>query len=440
MRWTARSWKVCLPRQDAGSTAPVHVESLREGRMTLRIRSGLGDLAHWRCLEPVLVFETDDWGLERRASSKRLKTYGEAGERADEETETAEDLLRLFDVLERHRDETGRPAGFTANFIVANPDHDAIARDRYDTYHEILIDAREDLRSAYQEGAERAVFCAGLHGRSHFSVEGWLTDLRRDVPGARQLSSERRHGGLSLLKGQGQRYHTEYVSWRTGVEPEEEALVTELKASLDVLEQLFGRRPLSTIAPHYVFSNRTEKAWWKAGLRFIQGGNYQVVRGDNAPYGESWVSHAMGERSPAGLRYLRRFVRFEPRPERSHQGVAAALPRIRHCFEQKLPAVVDTHRINYTGMYREGGLRALDEFLGTLTPLRPRFLTTAELGEAIERGGCYRDVFTGTESSLTVLDPGWRRTLRTAVGRRNARRAAVGWGTRATREQTEPST
>jgi hypothetical protein len=326
---------------------------------------------------------------------------------------------------DRHRDATGRPAAFSANFIVANPDHDAIARDRYDVYHEILIGAREDIRVAYREGLERGVFCAELHGRRHFSVEAWLADLRRDVPGARQLSSDHRHGGLSLLKGQGWRYHTEYISWRTGVEPDEETLAGDLKDSLDVLERLFGRRPSSTIAPHYIFSSRTEKAWRKAGLRFIQGGNYQVLRGDDGGHGNLWVSHVMGERSPSRLRYLRRFAKFEPRPSRPHQGIAAALPRILSCFEQSIPAVVDTHRINYTGQYREGGLRALNELLDALKPLQPRFLTTAELGEAIERGGPYQDTFTGMERSLTVFDPGWRRALRAAAGWRNARRATV---------------
>ncbi len=392
--------------------------------MSSRKWPGFGSFAHWRCAEPVLVLETDDWGLERRASSERLRAFGEPGERADEEMETADDLRRLFDVLEQHRDAAGRPAAFSANFIVANPDHDAIARDRYEAYHEIPIGAREDLRSAYREGVERGVFCAELHGRRHFSVEEWLADLRRDVPGARQLSSERRHGGLSLLKGQGHRYHTEYVSWRTGVEPDEETLEGDLKTSLDALERLFGRRPLSTIAPHYVFSARTERAWRKAGLRFIQGGNYHVVRRDNAGYGDFWVEHAMGEKSPAGLRYLRRSIKFEPRPERPHQGIAAALPRIRSCFEQRIPAVVDTHRINYTGRYCEQGLRDLNELLDALKPQRPLYLTSPELGEAIDCGGIYCDIVTREMRLLTPLDPAWRRALRFAVGRRNSRRVA----------------
>lgn len=390
-----------------------------------RIIGRLRRLTHWRCAEPVLVFESDDWGLERRASSERLRAFGEPGEWADEEMETAEDMRRLFDVLDRHRDVTGRSAVFSANFIVTNPDHDAIARDRYGVYHEIPISTREDLCVAWREGMERRVLLAELHGRRHFSVEEWLADLRRDVPGARELSSEYRHGGLSLLKGQNWRYHTEYVSWRTGVEPDEKTLAAELKNSLDILEGIFGRRPTSTIAPHYIFSSRIEKAWRDAGLRFVQGANYQILRSENGGHGTVSASHPLGERSPSGLLYLHRFIRFEPRPERPHQGIAAALGSIRRCFDQRIPAVVDTHRINFTGRYREGGLRALDELLHALKPLRPLFLTTGELGEAVERRGPYRDVFTGTERPLTVFDSVLRRALRVAVGRWIARRAAV---------------
>ena len=324
-------------RQDGGWRGGLYPAMGTARHLVQRVERTAQDHAQWRCTEPVLVFESDDWGLDRRASSERLKAFGKPGPRADEELETAEDLRRLFDVLDGHRDVTGRPAVFTANVVVTNPDYDAIARDRYEVYHENPISSREDLRAARREGVARGVFCAELHGRCHFSISAWMADLRSNVAGARALCSEHRHGGLSLLEGQSQRYHTEYISWRTGVEPDEEALIAELKDSLDILEEVFGRRPTSTIAPHYVFSSRIEKAWRKAGLRFVQGGQYQVLRGRASEYGSVTVSHALGERSPTGLLYLSRFVRFEPRPERPHQGIASALAGIRSCFEQGIP-------------------------------------------------------------------------------------------------------
>jgi glycosyltransferase involved in cell wall biosynthesis len=395
------------------------------GRLAQRVERRLHDHARWRCTEPLLIFESDDWGLDRRASSERLKAFGRPGPRADEELETAEDLRRLFDVLDGHRDATGRPAVFTANVIVANPDYDAITRDRYEVYHEIPIGRRKDLRLAWGEGVARGVVCVELHGRRHFSVEEWMADLRGDVAGARVLCSEHRHGGLSLLEGQSQRYHTEYLTWRTGVESDERTLALELKGSLDILEEVFGRRPTSTIAPHYVFSSRIEKAWREAGLRFVQGAHYQVLRGQAGEYGHVSVSHALGERSPSGLLYLSRSVRFEPRPERPHQGIASALAAIRWCIEQGIPAVVDTHRVNFTGRCRDGALHELGELLDALRPLRPLFLTTGELGEAIEHRGRFRDIQTGEERALTPLDPAWRRGLRPVLGGWNARRVAL---------------
>ena len=400
-------------------------EGETRARRSSRTWRGFGRLGQWRCAEPVLIFESDDWGLDRRASSERLKAFGKPGQRADEELETVEDLRRLFDVLDGYRDVSGRPAVFTANVVVANPDHDAIKRDRYEVYHEIPINRREDLCAAWREGVARGVVYAELHGRSHLSVAAWMADLRDDVAGARALSSEHRHGGLSLLEGESQRYHTEYMSWRTGVEPDKRALVAELKDSLDILEELFGRRPTSTIAPHYVFASRIEEAWREAGLRYVQGGQYQVLRGQASEYGHVTVSHTLGERSPGGLVYLQRSVRFEPRPERPHQGIATCLARIRSCFDRGVPAVVDTHRVNYTGRYRDDGLHSLGGLLDALRPLRPLFLTTGELGEAIEHEGRFRDLRTGEERSLTPLDPRWRRGLRGALGHWNARRVAA---------------
>jgi glycosyltransferase involved in cell wall biosynthesis len=429
---TAKKWAEIYDEvRDGGERDRLHERRGWRGRpnriarrLVQRVERRLHDHARWQCAEPLLIFESDDWGLDRRASSERLKAFGRPGPRADEELETVEDMRRLFDVLDGHRDATGRPAAFTANVVVASPDYDAITRDRYEVYREIPISRREDLRLAWREGVERGVFCAELHGRRHFSVEEWMADLRGDVAGARALCSEHRHGGLSLLEGQSQRYHTEYLTWRTGVESDERTLTLELKGSLDILEELSGRRPTSTIAPHYVFFSRIEKAWREAGLRFVQGAHYQVLRGQAGEYGHDSVSHALGERSRSGLLYLSRSVRFEPRPERPHQGIASALAAIRSCFEQGIPAVVDTHRVNFTGRYRDGALHELGELLDALRPLRPLFLTTGELGEAIEHRGRFRDIQTGEERALTPLDPAWRRGLRPVLGGWNARRIA----------------
>ena len=78
--------------------------------------------------------------------------------RADEQTETPEDLTRLYEVLGRYSDTAGRTACFTANFVIANPDFEAIGRDRFTTYYEAPISRTEQWERAWLEGIERRVF------------------------------------------------------------------------------------------------------------------------------------------------------------------------------------------------------------------------------------------------------------------------------------------
>ncbi len=376
-----------------------------------RVFRRLKRMSHWRCREPVIVFESDDWGLERRACSSIISGYGEPGEWADEETETAEDLSRLFTVLEAHRDCTGRPACFTANFVVTNPDWSAIERGGFTSYHEIPIHENEALAAKWLEGFEREVFLPQYHGRHHFWVESWLRDLRQNVSCVRQMFKKRCGGGLSQIKGQGWRYHSEYLDWHSDRELAPDELDARLDDSLKIFRRTFNFDSLSTIAPHYLFTPAVCQGWQRAGIRFIQGSGYRLLRARSQQ--PRSMGHCLGEHSSDRMLYLIRPIKFEPRPQRPGSGTKQALEDILSCFERQIPAVVDTHRINYTGPWREQSLRALDELLGAVTPFRPRFLTSVELGEAILQDGRYKRHWGLNGDVLTPNDPIWRRSLRT---------------------------
>ena len=53
--------------------------------------------------------------------------------------------------------------------------------------------------------------------------------------------------------------------------------------------------------------------------------------------------------------------------------------------------IVDTHRINFTGRFRDDALAQLDGLLSDLDGLGVRYLTTDELVEAIRGEGRYID-------------------------------------------------
>lgn len=385
-----------------------------------RVWGRLRWLAHWRCKEPVVVLESDDWGMQRTACPDDVARYGAPSEWAYESSETAEDLQSLYRVLESHRDRYGNPACLTANFIVCNPDYDAIEASGYDEYRDHPLDhtADADVLAGYREGMERGVLDPAYHGRRHLCPTPWLEDLRQDVPGARALFALRRGGGITLCEGQGWRYHSEYIDWRRGRFLTAAEVGTFLEPGVAVFRRIFGRDSASTIPPHYLFGGGTCKAWVQARIGCVQGAGYRLSAGAG---GETLVwSHYLGEAGPAGLVYLNRTVRLEPRPSRPRSGLASAANAMREMFAGKVPVVVDTHRINYTGGFRRQALAELDGMLAEAERAGAVFLSTAELAEAIRGAGRYHDRRSGETRRLTPISTRWTASARSLLALRQA--------------------
>src|SRR6185295_19321114 len=98
-------------------------------RLRKKIQRETRYLSHVKFEEPILVFESDDWGMERKPAGRVIQKFAEPGEWADEQTESIEDLQCLYETLTKYHDAHGRPACITANFIMANPDFDQIEKD-----------------------------------------------------------------------------------------------------------------------------------------------------------------------------------------------------------------------------------------------------------------------------------------------------------------------
>jgi Glycosyl hydrolase family 57 len=372
-------------------------------RLKKKIQRDTRNLSHMKFAEPILVFESDDWGMERKPAANVIQKFAEPGEWADEQTESIEDMQCLFETLTKYRDPHGRPACFTANFIMANPDFDRIEKAAFQHYYDVTLDTSlsDPIRQKYLFGIHQKCFSPQYHGRKHFWTETWLKDLRENVRGSRELFDERCHGGLSLLQGEGWRYHSEYVDWKSGKTPTEENIYDSMKEDLDIFERLFGYRSLSVIPPHYIFTPDVEKVWKRLGIRYIQGAGYRLIRKSNGS--TQTKSHYLGEASPQDLIYSIRTVKFDPRPSRPNQNWQAAVKLIELCFERGVPAVVDTHRINYTGKYRDEGIRQLNELLNACQKHKPLFLNSVELGDAVSRNGEYTDVFDQKNYSLRTI-------------------------------------
>lgn len=344
-------------------------------RLTRRARFWAG----FRCKEPVVVLESDDWGLRRRPAADQLSAYGTPSEWADEQAEGPDDVSRLLEVLERHRGPDGRPAAMTMNVVAANPDLEAIAADGFERYHDRPVDETLDptTLAALREGVHRSLLALELHGRSHLAVDRWLADLRADERAA-TLLRDGVDGGLSLLEGEGHRYQSEYLDWATGHARTEDDLVAWLRPAVDTVTRLAGTAPRATVAPHYVLTDAAERAVAHLGIEYVQATDYRLH-----PRQERPRASYLGQPRPTGVVHLTRTVRFDPRPQRRGHHVAEAVAGLRRCFGQGLPAVVDTHRINYTGRWGAAAAAELDGLLAAADAAGARYRTTAELGDAV---------------------------------------------------------
>lgn len=368
--------------------------------------------AAFRCAEPVVVLESDDWGLRRRPDPDAVRRWGTPSGWAHEHAETADDLDGLAAVLAGHRDPDGTPAALTMNVIAANPDHEAITADDFCRYHDRPVDetAPAAVVDRLRAGVADGVFDLQLHGRSHADVDRWLADLRAGHPGARELFAAGVDGGLALTSEQGWRYHSELLSWSEDRARTADDLEAWLAPAVATVTRLGGRAPRAAVAPHYVLTAEAEEAWRRLGVAYVQSAERRL-RPQRT--GRSYL----GQPSRSGLVHLARTVRFDPRPGRQGHHLAETVEAVRRTVSQGLPAVIDTHRINFTGPWAADALGELDALLAVTDELGSRYLTATELGDAVTTDGTYRSARTGREHHLHVRGRPARAATRPLFGR-----------------------
>src|SRR5690606_9009195 len=103
--------------------------------------------------------------------------------------ESNEDLEGLYEVLDSVKGADGKPAKFTANSLVANPDFGKIRGAGYQKYFfepftETLkrYPSHHRLMELYQEGIDKGLIQPQFHGREHLNVPRWMKALQKAEP------------------------------------------------------------------------------------------------------------------------------------------------------------------------------------------------------------------------------------------------------------------
>ena len=354
-----------------------------------KFRSIVGNYLSLKRFPPIIVFESDDWGSHRTHDAANLPRLSDMGFAMDRSVyafdciETACDINALERVLTENVSRVGSVPKFTANFVMANPDFQAIdASDRtayrYTPYYDEqrLFDGPA-LAAAWGQAISRGAFVPQLHCREHIKWWAWMADLA--VPD----SDASRTFGMNMC-GVPQACSPTQTSYFAPVYVDEafarrkpDAFTQTIAEGARLFQDHFGFASQTTIAPVAFWNDRVEDIWHDHGIRGIQSPWVQSREVDGLV---SETPRFLGQSNRHGQRYLLRNCTFEPR--KASLGVERALSDIERAFRFGKPAIVSTHRVNYVaGIDSDGAqssLALLDRLLKTILDTWPdtEFLTS----------------------------------------------------------------
>lgn len=343
--------------------------------MIRTIKRNLLNLQGWRTNRKIVVFESDDWGSTRiqdiRTRDKLIKLNFSLSSHYDswDCLERGIDLNNLFSILSSFKDISGNPPVFTFNTVMGNPDFEKIKRDNFHLFHhQHFYDSyktyyAEDNRWVWEEAIKEKLMLPQFHAREHLNSILWMKDLRANFKETR-IAFDYEYYGLKTQTSSNQ--HKHYLAAYHVNNPTDFAKVCNItQKGINLFKETFGFNSNSFIACNYIWPDELESVLFENGVSIIQG-----QRGQLSPNFISQKNkikyHYTGQKNEAGQIYSVRNVLFEPYIDLNKDWVNSALKEISNAFFWGKPAIICTHRINYSSSLNR---KHVDKALSNLNQL-----------------------------------------------------------------------
>lgn len=355
----------------------------------------IANLRGWKTGRKLLVIESDDWGALRMPSTEAYERLQAAGISVDRSRydkldclENRDDFQALMNIIERNRDETGRPAIFTFNTVMGNPDFQAIEATEFSQFHhqDLFESYRqyhgEDLTNDWCQAMSEQLIRPQYHGCEHLNVSLWMSDLRSGYIETKTAFDNNFYGLTTVTSSP--RQNNYLAAFWAESESQLKYAKQRLELGMSLFKDAFGFRSSTFIPCNFILPAELEYVLDSHGVNLIQGQRGQFV--PEPMGGAGYIRRAYtGKRSLFGPQYSVRNVVFEPFESSKIDWVAKALWEIGESFLFRRPAIVSTHRVNYvSGMsrpHRNRSLQLLDRLLGSIRKRWPdvEFITSDEL-------------------------------------------------------------
>lgn len=315
----------------------------------------------------LVIIESDDWGLQRATNEASLDwaatKYGKENftRWTTDALETTEDLGLLFDLLKSYKNDFLYAPIITANYITHNFDYDT--KDKLQM-KPIDISIKKENPGLYQlvlDGMKDHVFYPQLHGYCHFNfalLHNYFNteEGREEYANNYFLAKSTIKSHLSYLEGECVNANPNFIE--------------QLEAAQEVFYRIFGFYSDSFIPPRYIIDRKLVRTMGDLHIKYLQAGNVLI----NSELKRYYVPFYM---KFLGQTWLTRNCRLDPHRDYNF-GAEQCILKIENAFKNKQPAVIDTHRVNYSGrfapMERYKSLAELKKVLNYLKQKHPEIL------------------------------------------------------------------
>lgn len=359
----------------------------------------LRHLLGWKTSRKIIVFESDDWGSFRFKNKairdKYIPAYDPKGwMHYNDCFESHADVNSLSEVLKSVRDSKQRPACFTFLMNPANPDFKKIKKAHFmhfysESFLETLSKRKDgkNLLKWYQKALSERFIEVGFHGREHLNQQSWMADLQAGDVNTLQGFEDRIWGQSIIKSAKAKKHHRS--TYKIKSYSELAGLKQNIKEGVELLNKTFHQNTTYFLPPDGPYHLSLNKTLVENGIQFIG-----LAKVHNNPLEPKWFQKKafwLGKPTKEGLRVITRNVIFEPSSPRSTNWVKTALKGIEDAFKYKNPAVISTHRANYTGSLNvENRVNSLNELKILLDQILTKwpeveFMTSSELGRTIEK-------------------------------------------------------
>jgi hypothetical protein len=368
--------------------------------MIQKLVKNISNMPGWKTNRQIVVIESDDWGSVRMPSNDIRKKLENAqldmGHQARQRftkydtLATENDFHALFETLQNFKDSNGKSPVITAVSVVANPDFEKIKSSNYEQYFyepftTTLQKYQQDAAfSMWKTGLKNKLFVPQFHGREHLNVKVWMRQLQSHDADT-MIAFENNCWGYANKN----KYNIDYqaafdVEFATDIAYQE----TVINEGLLLFEELHGYKADFFVPPNGPFNNKLEQTAAQLGIKYMSASKIQ-----NEPQGEGIQKkrlHWLGQKNKHNQAYITRNCFFE-QSDRSKDWVSSCLVEIDNAFKWKKPAVISSHRVNYTGGLdennRKHGLEQLSHLLANILKKWPtvEFMTSSELGDLISK-------------------------------------------------------